>query len=223
MESVGTGSLDRFGVLVLPDGNYGGLDEEGKAAVADWVARGGTLIGYGGGARWAQNSDLGLSLQEPDTTAPPADTIKAILQRIDSAAGVQAGDAHPGARPSRPESVPGAFLRVRLDSLHWLNHGFSADTAAVLARALPLRRTTRGANAVTYAGSGRLVLAGFSWPDNTVRTYAGGAWATVEQVGDGQVILFADDPLYRGIFDAPALMLMNAIWLGAPARSDAGR
>ncbi|MFQ6045345.1 MAG: hypothetical protein ACE5PT_03165 [Gemmatimonadales bacterium] len=68
-----------------------------------------------------------------------------------------------------------------------------------------------------------LVMAGFSWPDNTRRTYGGRPYATVDQVGRGQVILFADDPLFRGVFDAPGGFLLNATFLGAPGRPDVGR
>jgi hypothetical protein len=218
-DAIDDATLNRFGVLVLPDGNYGSLRDGGSEAIRAWVERGGTLVAYGGGARWAQGASLGLSLEAPDTVQPPADTVRAILQSIDAAVpDVNAGELLPGARPAAPQSVPGALLRARLDTLHWLTQGYSQDTVAVMMRSLPLRRTTRGTNVATFAGADRLVAAGFTWPDNTARTYGGAAYATVESAGDGQVILFAGDPLYRGVFDAAARMLMNAILLGAPPR-----
>src|SRR5690606_28133136 len=85
-----------------------------------------------------------------------------------------------------------------------------------------LCRSLRGANPVVYAEDAeRLVISGFSWPDNTVRTYAGAPYATVDRVGSGKIILFAEDPLFRGVWDGPGLLLMNAIYLGAPARPGA--
>jgi hypothetical protein len=83
---------------------------------------------------------------------------------------------------------------------------------------LPLRPSSGGANPVVYAGGDRLVVSGFTWPDNTRRVYAGQPYATVDAVGRGRVILLAEDPLYRGVFDAPAGLLMNAIYLGARRR-----
>jgi hypothetical protein len=68
------------------------------------------------------------------------------------------------------------------------------------------------------------VLSGHAWPDNTVRTYAGKPYATVDRLGSGRVILFADDPLFRATFDAPGRLLLNAIYLSpARGRPDAER
>lgn len=88
-------------------------------------------------------------------------------------------------------------------------------------RTLPLRASKRGANPVVLAGRDRLVMSGWTWPDNTSRSYAERPYATVDEVGRGRVVLFADDPLYRGEFDGPAVLFYNALFLGAPGRRDA--
>ncbi len=67
------------------------------------------------------------------------------------------------------------------------------------------------------------MLSGFTWPDNTARAYARKSFATADRLGSGRVILFASDPIYRGAFDAPRLLLLNAIYLGAPGRPGAAR
>jgi hypothetical protein len=61
-------------------------------------------------------------------------------------------------------------------------------------------------------------MSGHTWGDNTRAAYAGRAFATVDEVGSGRVVLLAEDPLFRGVFDAPALLLANAIYLGARGR-----
>jgi hypothetical protein len=224
---VSASGLDRFDVMILPDGNPGGaLGPNGARNLRGWVERGGTLIAYGGSARWVQSQDLGLSFQPADTAAAPRDTVNAILQRIDATLpGLTFGEPAPGARPNDPQAVPGSFLRARIDTLHWLSFGVERAEQAVLVRTLPLRPTLRGANVIQFAPADRLVVAGFTWPDNTARTYAGRPYATVDRAEDGTVILIAGDPLHRGIFDAPGLFLMNAIYLGARGRpgSEGGR
>jgi hypothetical protein len=218
-------SLGQFDVLVIPDGSFERtIGERGTEKLKAWVERGGTLVAYGSGADFVMDNDLGTSHAEPDTTRLPADTISAILRTIDAAA--PAGSVvpplpSPDARPNLPQRVPGSFLRGRIDRTHWLTIGHEGDEVPLLMRSLPLRASRSGANPVVFASGDRLVIAGFSWPDNTVRTYAGQPYATVDTVGEGRVILFAEDPLYRGIYDAGANLLLNAIFFGAPPRRDA--
>ncbi len=224
-DAMGRASLDHFDVIVLPDGGYGAtLGKDGAAKLRDWVERGGTLIGFGGGADWVMDNELGTSHAEPDTTRPAADTIRAILRTIDAAAPpgtVVPPLASPDARPDAPLRVPGAFLRARLDMTHWLTFGYADDELPVLMRSLPLRSSKSGANPVVLATRDRVVMSGFAWPDNTPRIYAERPYATVDDVRRGRVILFADDPVYRGVFDGPATLFTNAIFLGAPGRPDA--
>ena len=59
-----------------------------------------------------------------------------------------------------------------------------------------------------------LTLAGFTWPDNTEKYLRNAVWATVENSGSGRVIVFADNPVYRGFWRGTAKLLTNAILLG---------
>ena len=211
------GALDDYDVLILPDGSYGASlgGEENVAALRGWIERGGTLIAYGGGARWVQGAELGATYQRPDTASLSRDSAAALLRRVDALVGEN--ELPPftsaSARAGDPISVPGAFLRARLDMTHWLTSGYTTNELALLMRTLPLRASLRGANPVVFADADRLVLSGWTWPENTVRAYAGRPYATVDNVGRGSITLFAFDPLYRGTYTAPAQLLMNAILL----------
>lgn len=59
----------------------------------------------------------------------------------------------------------------------------------------------------------RLRLSGLMWPEARKR-WSGTAYATVESMGRGQVILFAADPFFRGHFQGTGRMLLNAVFLG---------
>lgn len=212
--------IDNYGVLILPSGNYSAsIGSAGWRRIREWVEGGGTLIAYGGAASWVQQQDTGEWFVKAPRDRPAADTLRAITQRIDTVAprDIILPETSPEARPDLPQTVPGAILRTRLDLTHWLTTGYERSELPVLMRALPLRTARSGATPVTVAKD-RIVIAGFSWPDNTQRSYAGGAVATVTSAGRGNIVLFAVDPLYRGTFDAPAQLLMNAIYLGAPRR-----
>lgn len=215
-------SLDGFDMLILPDGRYARtIGEGGVERLRGWVERGGTLIGYAGGARYLQEQELGVEYVGDDDKAPSVDTLARIARDTERRVPEETElppSASPDARPDAPIAVPGAFLRGRLDRTHWLTFGYTEAELPLMVQGLPLRASTGGANPVVYADADRLVVSGWSWPGNTERVYEGGAYATTDEVGDGRVILFAEDPLFRGVFDAPAGMLLNAIYLGARGR-----
>jgi hypothetical protein len=67
--------------------------------------------------------------------------------------------------------------------------------------------------AVRLAEKEKLRLSGLLWPEARQRL-AETAYATVERVGNGQIILFASDPFFRGYWEGTGRMLLNAIILG---------
>ena len=58
-----------------------------------------------------------------------------------------------------------------------------------------------------------LRLSGLLWPEARERI-ANSAYATVERMGDGQIILFADDPYFRANMEGSGRLLINAILYG---------
>ena len=89
----------------------------------------------------------------------------------------------------------------------------SGDQLAVQVSNDFLTPSTKGDNPVSFVGKD-LVLAGFAWPNNTERLLTGTAWAVVENVGQGKVILFADNPLFRAFWRGTAGLFLNALLFG---------
>jgi hypothetical protein len=56
-----------------------------------------------------------------------------------------------------------------------------------------------------------LRLAGFVWPGNTERLLRGTAYVIEEHAGRGHVILFAEDPSFRGIWRTTVRLFFNAL------------
>jgi hypothetical protein len=65
---------------------------------------------------------------------------------------------------------------------------------------------------VAFVGDS-LRLAGFTWP-NTERLLRGTVWAAAERRGAGHVVVFQEDPLFRGFWRGTARLVTNAILLG---------
>jgi hypothetical protein len=202
--------LGGFNVLFLPDGSGARmrreLGEGGIARVKAWVETGGVLIGFGGAGDFAGHKDVGLS-----TIVAIGDTAKP-----DTAA---KGDTPPLVSPTapsktKPEPLPGTIFRATLDRTHWLTLGYDQSQLPVYLDGDTFWKLSRaGANPVVFTGDS-LTLSGFTWPDNTERLLKGTAWAVVENRGQGRVVLFLGDPLFRAFWRGPARLVTNALLVG---------
>src|SRR6185295_14957012 len=115
---------------------------------------------------------------------------------------------------AKPLDVPGSIFRATLDQSHWLTLGYERATLPVMMSGDQFFRASRaGNNPVVFTGDS-LALSGFTWPGNTERLLKNTAWAVVERQGSGNVVLFADSPVYRLFWRSTYRLLENAMLFG---------
>lgn len=107
----------------------------------------------------------------------------------------------------------GVFAAASLDPEHWLCFGLGERLPVMLLGSHALMSMHPVRTPARLAESAELRLAGLLWPEARGR-WAQTAYATVERVGDGQVILFAFDPFFRGYLEGTGRMFLNALLLG---------
>jgi hypothetical protein len=144
-----------------------------------------------------------------------------------SDAGGEKKDAEKAPKPEKPDleaakrndewarifSPQGAIVAGVLDPEHWLCFGLPERLPVMIAESNVYMSRHPAATPLRLAGAADLRLSGLLWPEARTR-FADSAWATVEQVGSGQVILFAFDPFFRGYWEGSARLLGNAVLLG---------
>jgi len=201
-DAIARADLDRYDVLILPNGGGFGstLGEQGSERLARWVREGGTLVGVAGAVRYLTSDDAGLlPIEREKKETPEADAREA--------------DIRP--EVEYPTPIPGAILRVALDSEHWLAHGYDGD-AYVLAdsRAIytPIRLDS-GRNVGRFEAKDRLLASGFAW-DETLDQLAGKPFLVHRPLGRGHVIAFTEDPSFRASVEGLDLLLLNAVLRG---------
>ncbi|MFT5283982.1 MAG: hypothetical protein ACI8TQ_000133 [Planctomycetota bacterium] len=114
-------------------------------------------------------------------------------------------------------SPAGVFLRGEVNALSWLSSGINTDEMPVYAAGSSVFMAKAPAQvAVRFGAAETLRLSGLLWPEARERA-ADSAYATVESKGNGQVILFATVPGYRGYFKGTARLLVNALIFGPGA------
>ncbi|MEM8712526.1 MAG: hypothetical protein AAGG01_16350, partial [Planctomycetota bacterium] len=141
----------------------------------------------------------------------------------DSSSGAPSAEALD--RYQRQFSPAGVILRGRLDPASWITSGVAPRPdigREVRELAVPFGGSTvllpAVRPAVRLAGAGQLRLSGLLWPEARARI-AGSAWLTVERKGRGQVISFADSPVFRGSWRATSRLFGNAVLMG-PGMTD---
>ncbi|HEY9284633.1 MAG TPA: hypothetical protein VIP46_14350, partial [Pyrinomonadaceae bacterium] len=122
--------------------------------------------------------------------------------------------ASPSSKPGRvPEAVPGAIFRATVDRSSPLTFGYEDPTLPVLIDSAYFFRPSReGTNALVFVAAGNepLRIAGFTWPNNTERLLRGTAHVIDEPTGRGHVVLFAEDPNFRGFWRSLTRMFFNS-------------
>ncbi len=174
---------------------------------------GGTVITMASSSQWAARESVGLlnttserrggrpvGEDPPDDGTPdqPINFLEAIAPEDEA-----------------PENIPGAILRVILDTDHWLSAGTDGEIGAVVqgTRVFTPIRLNQGRNVGRYGDEEGLVLGGIVW-DEAEPQLANKAYLIHQPVGRGQVIAFAEDPNYRAYAEATELLFINAVLLG---------
>lgn len=207
-------ALERYNVIILPEGGYASiLGTGGMNRLRDWVRGGGALIALGSAATVLENKELGLRVvpEEPKDEKKklePTDTLV-------SSSAARVPFVSPSAKGnSKPEPVPGAIARATLDLSHWLTWGYTRDKLAVPVPGDFLKPSKNGQNVVVFDEKDP-ILAGFTWPGNTAKFLNGSVWASVESAGQGTVVAFAENPLFRGFWRGTAMLFTNALLFGS--------
>ena len=218
--ALGAADLGRFDVIVLPDGSPSaigrGVGGDGVGRLKAWARTGGTLVTMGGATDWAIRPDVDLSSARRvggDTTSNAARPVPA-----DTAA-PRAGDllavTSPGAAANTPAPVPGAMFDAVLDRTHWLTFGYDQPRVTALVDGSTFLRLSReGTNVAVFPRTGAFTRAGFTWPGNTERLLRNTALVVEETLGRGHVVLFQNDPTFRGWVRSMDRLVLNAMLLG---------
>ena len=207
--------LSEFDALLIPS-----LDDAHLLPREDlehWVEGGGVLVAVGEGA---------AAIVEPHADGDRWTTVQRVrdLAELSDEEG-RLGEFEIG-RPShheedaldhlpperRPLRTPGAIVRLRLDPMHYLTLGESevAHAPVLSDRILTPSKTGR---TVARIDRDRPRRSGFMWPVME-EALKGQAFLVEEVHGRGRVILFAEDPGFRGTWEGLHRLLLNGLLLG---------
>ncbi|HEX9460300.1 MAG TPA: hypothetical protein VGA84_14200, partial [Thermoanaerobaculia bacterium] len=198
VEALRNTDLSKYGVIVLPDGDYG--DRFGKNAekLKTWLNGGGTLVVVKGAGTFLREKDVDISKLKP-WEAPKK----------------KEDDKDKDKTPAIPEMyndyrVPGATFRTTMNDHSYLTFGVPRSPNVLIEGShafLPVSHTVD--NIVTIEKEKPLV-AGVAWNESIDRL-KGSIYLVSEPYGKGRVITFADEPHFRLFWRGTLPLFMNAV------------
>jgi len=224
--TIAEADLSHFDVIVLPDAwerdaSYEGVLGGGAAKrLGAWVEAGGTLVAVGAGAAFLADEKVGLLASKLERRAGgEAAGEKGKATPAQPTTEARSFDYENAIRPAEedPPRVPGAILRVELDTESCLAAGFPAGAVNVLAtshRIFTPLKLDKGENVGVFAPANTLVRSGFVLAASREQLPRK-AYLMVQEHGRGKVVAFAEDPAARGLTRATMLLLANAVFFAA--------
>ncbi|WP_426804503.1 M14 family zinc carboxypeptidase [Stenotrophomonas sp. SrG] len=194
---LGKVNLDRYTTIVLSGGTYSGVDATAVAALKRWINAGGSLVTYGSAAKWAieqKLSDEVLGAEEKE----PEGARRAFGDQRDIAA---------------IERVSGNILSADVDTSHPLGFGLPRTQLAINKENGISFKPSRNAFSTVVRIDESPRVNGYLSEANRSRV-AGSAWLLVSPQGQGNVVLFADDPAHRKYWHGTERLLLNAVFFG---------
>jgi Zinc carboxypeptidase len=196
-EDLNSADLSRYNVIVLPDGpasSYQRLfDEKVTDRLKNWVREGGRLVCVKGAAQWASSDKVAL------TTAH---------DKFAQVAAKAKGEEKQEKR-KRMDVVSGAFVRLDVDSDHYLGTGIENSIVALFRSNVVFSPSEKGANVAKIAAEAP-ILAGFVFEEARA-ALPGGAFLWDEPNGRGNVICFADDVTFRTFLHGAHRLFLNSL------------
>ncbi|UCH09362.1 MAG: hypothetical protein JSU61_08970, partial [Fidelibacterota bacterium] len=198
--------LRDYDVLIVPHLNRPELDAfKGKVydELVHWIRHGGTLIALKGAAAYFAENDSILT------------TIRLVrdIRPEEQAASSNEQDVP---REYRPKTIPGAIFRVTLNHHHYLSFGYDEDTYVLVWSDLIFLSSHDGYNVATFPKGGGKV-SGFTW-EGAESQLSEKVYLVDEHLGEGHIILFADDPNFRGYMRGLNRLFMNAVMFSSSVR-----
>ena len=189
-------NLAPYNTLVMVSGNYS-LDKTAVDKIKAWVQAGGTLITFKTASEWAIKQ--GLTKEK----LQPIDTAKTI-SRIN----FEDADNLEGAK-----QLGGSIFQVDLDITHPIGFGFTNRTVPVYRNGKTFIKQGKNPYTTVAQYTANPLIGGYLHKSN-LKKIANSAAILVSSEGAGRIILFSDNPNFRGFWYGTNKLFLNALFFG---------
>ncbi|UCE70365.1 MAG: zinc carboxypeptidase [Flavobacteriaceae bacterium] len=191
--------LKKYNTLVMVSGRYN-LDEKQRERITNWVSEGNTLITIAGGARYA----ISQKWVKEELLEEVRDSTKITDRKPYVDAPENIGK----------ERVGGVILKAELDLTHPLAFGYQNTEIPVYKNNEVWLSPSKNAYSTVAKYAEDAHIDGFLSAKNRKEFLDRSASVLVSRLGSGRVVLFADNPNFRGSWYGTNRLFLNALFLG---------
>ncbi len=191
-------NLNRYNTMIMVSGNYTLIDKTMTDKIKAWVQNGNTLITIKSGTEWAIKNGL----------------TKEKLMSVDSAKGTPVRqDFDMAVHIEGAKSMGGSIFRIDLDTTHPIGFGFTNRKVSVYRNGLTFLQPSTNAYSTVSQYTADPLIGGYVHP-TTLKKVRNSASILVGAEGRGRVIMFSDNPNFRGTWYGTNKLFLNAIFYG---------
>ena len=189
----------RYNVIIMVSGNYRLLNKKQKERLKQWVSDGNTLITTGKASDWAikqKVAEESLIVRKPDSVS------NGTRSSYESARGA-----------IQKHNIGGSIFEIDLDLSHPIGYGYQDNNIPVYKnnRVWIAPSKNRFSTVGKYGKDPH--LDGYISKEN-LEIMKEAASIVVSKRGKGRVVLFADNPNFRGAWYGTNKLFMNAVFFG---------
>ena len=191
-------SLDKYTNLIMVSGSYNQLTKIDIEKINDWVEKGNTLITVAEGSSWA----IEKKLVKETLLEASNDSIFSRKNYVSAAENIGR------------ERIGGAILSVDLDLTHPLAFGYRDSSIPVYKNNNVFINKTKDHYSSVGIYSEDPHIDGYISEENMKNNFKNTASLIVSKLGSGRVVIFADNPNFRGSWYGTNKLFLNAIFFG---------
>ncbi|MDZ4714326.1 MAG: M14 family metallopeptidase [Cytophagales bacterium] len=196
LQNFSRANLSKYNVLVMVGGTYP-TDKPTVDKVKSWVQAGGTLITMKTASEWAIKQGL----------------VKEKLVGIDTIKNPKRVDFDKAADTEGARQLGGSIFQVDLDNTNPIGFGFSDRKVSVYRNGRTYLQPSQTAYNTISQYTASPLIGGYIHKSE-IKKVANSAAILFTPLGQGRVILFADNPNFRGTWYGTNKLFLNALFFG---------
>ena len=199
-DEIGGVNWRNIDVLLLPDGNYKFLsDKEGAGELKTWVRQGGKVIAFENAVAQMAAGEWGIKLKKAEEEDSSVKKGYANLKKYENRE-----------RDGIVNNIPGAIYKVELDNSHPLAFGYPGYYFTLKQNGNMFEFMKEGWNVGVIKKETQ--VAGFVG-SKAREKIKDGTVIGVSSMGNGSIVFFADDPIFRSFWENGKMLVANAVFL----------